>query len=97
MGEDTDAPNYDPNARSSSQCITASAARCCGKPRRSTGGRSVDVSKFLALHGEDTYEQFLAHYRNTPTSSAINPQPGGHHVALNAYLLDNEPNTSAGS
>ena len=55
-------------------------------------GDPFDVSKFVALHGEDTYEQFLAHYQE------YTDVVGDHFLnlvattlPLNAYLLDNEP------
>ena len=55
-------------------------------------GDPFDVSKFVALHGEDSYEQFLAHYQE------YTDVVGDHFLnlvattlPLNAYLLDNEP------
>ena len=55
-------------------------------------GDPFDVSKFVALHGENSYEQFLAHYRE------YTDVVGDHFLNLvattlpiNAYLIDNEP------
>ena len=52
-------------------------------------GDPFDVSKFVALHGENTYEQFLAHYQEY--SDVV----GDHFLnlvattlPLNAYLLE---------
>jgi hypothetical protein len=55
-------------------------------------GDPFDVSTFVALHGEDSYEQFLAHYKE------YTDVVGDHFLnlvattlPLNAYLLANEP------
>ena len=63
MGEDPDAPNYDPvhkiirsmeNGSRGPMLRKATALDWVGDP--------FDVKNFDALHGESTFEQFLAHY-----------------------------------
>jgi hypothetical protein len=63
MGEDPEAPNYDPvhkiirsmeNGSRGPMLRKATALDWVGDP--------FDVSNFDALHGESTFEQFLAHY-----------------------------------
>ena len=63
MGEDPDAPNYDPvhkiirsmeNGSRGPMLRQATALDWVGDP--------FDVNGFDALHGESTFEQFLAHY-----------------------------------
>ena len=72
LGEDRDAPNYDPQHKIIKSMINGSRGPML---RKATSldwvGDPFDVSKFIALHGEGSYEQFLAHYQDTPTSSAI--------------------------
>ncbi len=64
MGEDPDAPNYDPVHR-----IIRSMENGSKGPmlRKATPidwvGDPFDVGGFDALHGESTFEQFLAHYQ----------------------------------
>jgi hypothetical protein len=93
MGEDPDAPNYDPAAQDhqvdDERQPRPDAAE--GDVAR-LGGDPFDVSKFVALHGEGSYEQFLAHYQEYTDVA------GDHFLnlvattlPLNAYLLDNEP------
>jgi len=93
MGEDPGAPNYDPQRKIIKSMINGSRGPML---RKATSldwvGDPFDVSKFVALHGEDTYEQFLAHYQE------YTDVEGDHFLnlvattlPLNAYLLDNEP------
>ena len=93
MGEDPGAPNYDPERKIIKSMINGSRGPML---RKATSldwvGDPFDVSKFVALHGEDTYEQFLAHYQD------YTDVVGDHFLnlvattlPLNAYLLDNEP------
>jgi hypothetical protein len=93
MGEDPEAPNYDPvhkiirsmeNGSRGPMLRKATALDWVGDP--------FDVKGFDALHGESTFEQFLAHYQEY--SDVI----GDHFLNLpattlptNAYLLDGEP------
>ena len=93
MGEDPDAPNYDPQRKIIKSMINGSRGPML---RKATSldwvGDPFDVSKFVALHGEDSYEQFLAHYQE------YTDVVGDHFLnlvattlPLNAYLVDNEP------
>ncbi len=92
MGDDPEAPNYDPARR-----IIRSMQNGSRGPmlRRATpldwAGDPFDVTKFTALHGESTYQQFLAHYAEYVDVI------GDHFLnlvattlPLDAYLLDNE-------
>jgi hypothetical protein len=93
MGEDPEAPNYDPvhkiirsmeNGSRGPMLRKATALDWVGDP--------FDVKKFDALHGESTFEQFLAHYEE------YGDVVGDHFLNLaattlpmNAYLLAGEP------
>jgi hypothetical protein len=90
MGEDPEAPNYDPvhkiirsmeNGSRGPMLRKATAIDWVGDP--------FDVNGFDALHGESTFDQFLAHYEE------YGDVVGDHFLNLvattlpmNAYLLD---------
>jgi hypothetical protein len=90
MGEDPEAPNYDPvhkiirsmeNGSRGPMLRKATALDWVGDP--------FDVKGFDALHGESTFEQFLAHYQE------YGDVVGDHFLnlvattlPLDAYLLD---------
>ena len=63
MGEDADAPNYDPHLRLIRSMINGSRGPML---RKATAldwvGDPFDTSGFVALHGESTFDQFLQHY-----------------------------------
>ena len=63
MGEDPEAPNYDPKLKLIRSMQNGSRGPML---RQATAldwvGDSFDVGKFVAVHGESTYAQFLAHY-----------------------------------
>ena len=63
MGEDPDAPNYDPEKKLIRSMINGSRGPML---RKATAldwvGDPFDMTGFVALHGERTYAQFLAHY-----------------------------------
>ncbi len=93
MGEDPDAPNYDPVHK-----IIRSMQNGSRGPllRQATPidwvGDPFDLTKFTALHGESTFQQFLAHY------AEYGDVVGDHFLnlvattlPLDAYLLGNEP------
>jgi len=93
MGEDPEAPNYDPVHR-----IIRSMENGSKGPmlRKATPidwvGDPFDVGGFDALHGESTFEQFLAHYQE------YGDVVGDHFLNLvattlpmNAYLIAGEP------
>jgi hypothetical protein len=91
MGEDPEAPNYDPvhkiirsmeNGSRGPMLRKATAIDWVGDP--------IDVTRFDALHGEKSFDQFLAHY------AEYGDVVGDHFLNLaattlptNAYLLDN--------
>ncbi|MEP6915100.1 MAG: hypothetical protein ABJC89_05615, partial [Acidobacteriota bacterium] len=64
MGEDPDAPNYDPGRKLIRSMINGSRGPML---RKATAldwvGDPFDPAGFVALHGESTYAQFLEHYR----------------------------------
>jgi hypothetical protein len=93
MGEDPEAPNYDPVHK-----IIRSMQNGSRGPmlRRATPidwvGDPIDVGEFNALHGESTFDQFLAHYQE------YTDVVGDHFLNLvattlpmDAYLVANEP------
>ncbi len=63
MGEDPEAPNYDPRLKVIRSMQNGSRGPML---RKATAvdwvGDSFEVGKFVAQHGEHTYAQFLAHY-----------------------------------
>jgi hypothetical protein len=93
MGEDPDAPNYDATHK-----IIRSMENGSRGPmlRKATPldwvGDPFDLKGFAALHGESTFQQFLAHYEE------YGDVVGDHFLNLaattlpmNAYLLASEP------
>ena len=64
MGEDPDAPNYDPEKKLIRSMINGSLGPML---RQATAldwvGDPFDTTGFVALHGESTYAQFLEHYQ----------------------------------
>jgi hypothetical protein len=92
MGEDPEAPNYDPklklirsmqNGSRGPMLRPATALDWVGDP--------FDVGQFVAVHGESTFAQFLAHYQEYTDVA------GDHFLnlvattlPLNAYLVANE-------
>jgi hypothetical protein len=92
MGEDPEAPNYDPKHK-----IIRSMQNGSRGPmlRKATAldwvGDPFDVKQFRAEHGESTFEQFLAHYEEYTDVA------GDHFLnlvattlPLNAYLIAGE-------
>ncbi len=97
MGEDPEAPNYDPAHK-----IIRSMQNGSRGPmlRKATAldwvGDPFDVKGFNAEHGESTFDQFLAHY------TEYSDVAGDHFLNLvattlpmNAYLLAGEPKYKA--
>ena len=64
MGEDPSAPNYDPQKKLIRSMINGSKGPLL---RKATAldwvGDPFDTTGFVALHGENSYQQFLDHYR----------------------------------
>jgi hypothetical protein len=92
MGEDPDAPNYDPKLKLIRSMLNGSKGPML---RMATAldwvGDPFDVAGFNAAHGETTFAQFLQHYEE------YNEVVGDHFLNLvattlpaNAYLLANE-------
>ena len=92
MGEDPDAPNYDTSKRLIRSMINGSIGPML---RKATAldwvGDPFDSSGFVALHGENSYQQFLEHYQE------YTDVVGDHFLNLaattlptNAYLLTGE-------
>ncbi len=63
LGEDREAPNYDPERKLIRSMINGSLGPML-RPATALDwvGDPFDVSGFVALHGEKTFAQFLAHY-----------------------------------
>jgi hypothetical protein len=89
MGEDPEAPNYDPDKKLIRSMINGSRGPML-RPATALdwAGDPFDASGFVALHGETTYAQFLDHYRE------YTDVVGDHFLNLvattlptNAYLL----------
>jgi hypothetical protein len=92
MGEDPDAPNYDRAHR-----IIRSMQNGSRGPmlRKATAldwvGDPFDVKAFEAVHGESTFEQFLAHYQEyTDVVGDHFLNLAATTLATNAYLLSGE-------
>ena len=92
MNEDPEAQNYDPRRKIIRSMMNGSKGPML---RKATAldwvGDSFDVTGFVALHGERTYEQFLAHYQE------YTDVVGDHclnlvatTLPLNAYMLSHE-------
>jgi hypothetical protein len=89
MGDDPDAPNYDPKRKLIRSMINGSKGPLL-RPATALDwvGDPFDATGFVALHGENTYAQFLEHYRE------YTDVVGDHFLNLvattlptNAYLL----------
>ena len=92
MGEDADAPNYDPDRKLIRSMINGSKGPLL---RKATAldwvGDPFDATGFVALHGESAYAQFLEHYQE------YTDVVGDHFLNLvattlptNVYLLTGE-------
>ena len=64
MGEDPDAPNYDPERKLIRSMINGSRGPMLRKATAlDWAGDPFDATGFVALHGESTYAQILEHYQ----------------------------------
>ncbi|MBI4625314.1 MAG: hypothetical protein HY736_19100 [Verrucomicrobia bacterium] len=93
MGEDPEAPNYDPKLKLIRSMLNGSRGPML---RQATAldwvGDPFDVAGFVAQHGERTYAQFLDHYREyTDVVGDHFLNLGATTQPMNAYLLANEP------
>src|SRR5688500_7753503 len=92
MGEDPEAANYDPKLKLIRSMQNGSRGPML-RPATALDwvGDSFDVGQFVAVHGENTFAQFLAHYEEYTDVA------GDHFLnlvattlPLNAYLVANE-------
>ncbi|GFE88621.1 hypothetical protein [Steroidobacter agaridevorans] len=88
-GEDQSAPNYDRERRIIRSVFNGSAGPLL-RPATALdwAGDPFDVSKFKMEHGERTYEETLAHYRDY--TDIVGDNPLNLHattLALNAFML----------
>jgi hypothetical protein len=93
MNADPEAPNYDPRHKIIRSMLNGSKGPML---RQATAidwvGDPFDTAGFVALHGERTFEQFLAHYQeytNVVGDNCLNLVATT--LPLNAYLLAHEP------
>ncbi|WP_205412259.1 hypothetical protein [Sphingomonas crusticola] len=96
IGEDASAPNYDKQHKIIRSMFNGSRGPLM---RKATGldwaGDPIDTSgvdQNSLLHGEHSYEQMVAHfkdYNDTTGDNPLNLEATG--LALNAYMLEHEP------
>jgi hypothetical protein len=99
-GEDKTAPNYDPKNKLIRSMMNGSRGPLM---RKATGqdwaGDPIDLSGYdqtVILHGESTYEQMVAHYKDYNDIVGDNPlNLNSTTLAFNAYALANEPKYKA--
>jgi hypothetical protein len=92
MGEDPEAPNYDPKLKLIRSMINGSKGPLLRKATAlDWAGDPFDATGFVALHGENSFAQFLEHYQE------YTDVVGDHFLNLvattlptNAYLLTGE-------
>ncbi|WP_292153896.1 hypothetical protein [Brevundimonas sp.] len=92
MGEDPAAPNYDPQHRIIRSLMNGSKGPML---RKATAldwvGDPFDPSAFFIEHGEETYEEFLAHYEEYTDVVGDHPlNLFATTLALNAFLITGE-------
>lgn len=93
MNEDPQAPNYDPEHKMIRSMFNGSRGPLL---RKATGldwaGDPIEVKgRFHLRHGEDTYEQMVAHFKDY--NDIIGDHPSNllaTALALNAYMLEHE-------
>jgi hypothetical protein len=93
MGEDPGAPNYDPDSRIIRSLLNGSHGPLL---RRATGldwaGDPIEArNRFRLRHGENTYEQMVAHFKDYNDVVGDHPSNlSATTLALNAYMLAHE-------
>jgi hypothetical protein len=92
MGEDSDAPNYDPRHRIIRSLLNGSRGPMLRKATPlDWAGDPFDTRGFALGHGEDDYAQFLKHYEEYTDVAGDHPlNLFATTLALNAYMLDHE-------
>ncbi|MCA9041527.1 MAG: hypothetical protein KDA65_14335, partial [Planctomycetaceae bacterium] len=94
MNEDPGAPNYDPEHKIIRSLFNGSRGPLL---RKATGldwaGDPIEVKdRFLPRHGEETYDQMVAHFKDYNDIVGDHPQNmGATSLAFNAYALTQEP------
>ena len=92
MNEDPDAQNYDPRLKIIKSMMNGSKGPMLRKATATDWvGDRFDLTGFVALHGERTFEQFLAHYEEyTDVAGDHCLNLGATTLALNAFMLAHE-------
>ena len=94
MGEDADAPNYDPQHKIIKSLMNGSRGPMLRKATALdwAGDPFEAGSRFFMEHGEDTYEETLHHYDEYTDVVGDHPlNLFATTLALNAYMIDHEP------
>ncbi|CAN5418232.1 hypothetical protein BH10PSE1_BH10PSE1_07790 [soil metagenome] len=94
MGEDIDAPNYDPQLKIIKSLMNGSRGPMLRKATALdwAGDRFEAGHRFFMEHGEDTYEQTLHHYDEYTDVVGDHPlNLFATTLAMNAYMIDHEP------
>ncbi|MFJ6023493.1 hypothetical protein ACIQC9_02680 [Brevundimonas sp. NPDC092305] len=93
MGEDPDAPNYDPEHKIIRSLMNGSRGPLLRKATAlDWAGDPFDTRGFHLGHGEDSYAQFLEHYEEYTDVVGDHPlNLFSTTLALNAYMLEHEP------
>jgi hypothetical protein len=94
MGEDVDAPNYDPQHKIIKSLMNGSRGPMLRKATAlDWAGDPFEAGhRFFMEHGEDTYEQTLHHYDEYTDVVGDHPlNLFSTTLALNAYMLEHEP------
>ena len=93
MGEDPDAPNYDPEHKIIRSLMNGSRGPMLRKATAlDWAGEPFDTRGFHLGHGEDSYEEFLLHYEEYTDVVGDHPlNLFATTLALNAYMLEHEP------
>ncbi|MBI4659167.1 MAG: hypothetical protein HY735_10020 [Verrucomicrobia bacterium] len=92
MNEDPDAKNYDPQHKIIRSMMNGSKGPMLRKATATDwAGDRFDLAGFVALHGERTFEEFLAHYEEyTDVAGDHCLNLGATTLAMNAYMLAHE-------
>lgn len=92
MGEDPDAPNYDPQHRIIRSLLNGSRGPMLRKATAlDWAGDPFDTRGFHLGHGEDGYDEFLKHYEEYTDVVGDHPlNLFATTLALNAYMLDHQ-------
>jgi hypothetical protein len=91
MDEDKDAPNYDPKLKLIRSMMNGSRGPMLRKATAlDWAGDPIDLTGFIALHGERDYQGFLEHYKD------YNDVAGDHFLNLAATTLPFNAYTATG-